>query len=232
MRSAWSVDGETLDRAVRGLGVAGAAELIDRAADHDDARPRARRRAGWQVGPLLGPRIPDLRAAQRRELVVTRWQATDHDDASVGQRRGASGLTRIAERSGADEDAELEIEALARARRRAVAADEEDVAAAELHRGMLHAWQVHVRTLGPFVGRWVVDEGGVGRGAAGVEAAGDEHATVRKRERAELRSRERQRRGAEPAVVLQVVDLGRLQEPRPLIATDDHQHPGEQRRPR
>src|SRR5437899_8045558 len=170
MRSAWSVDGETLDGAIRGFGVASATELIDRAADHDDARPRARRRAGWQVGPLLGPRVPDLRAAQRRELVVTRRQATDHDDAAVGERRGACRLTRIAERSGADEDAELEIEALARARGRAVAADEEDVAAAELHRRVLHARQVHVRTFGPFVGGRVVDEGRVGRGAAGVEA--------------------------------------------------------------
>src|SRR5438094_9943968 len=104
MRSAWSVDGETLDRAVRGLGVAGAAELIDRAADHDDARPRARRGTGWQVGPLLGPRVPDLRAAQRRELIVARRQATDHHDAAVGQRRGARGLTPIAERPGADDD--------------------------------------------------------------------------------------------------------------------------------
>src|SRR5438046_7048736 len=187
MRSAWSVDGETLDRAVRGLGVAGATELVDRASDHDDARPRARRGTGWQVGPLLGPRIPDLRAAQRRELVVARRQATDHDDAAVRQRRGARRLTRIAERSGADEDAQLEIEALARARGRAIAADEEDVAAAELHRGVLHARQVHVRTFGPFVGGRVADEGRVGRRAAGVEAAGDEHSTVRKRERAKLR---------------------------------------------
>src|SRR5207249_2892685 len=159
MRFAWSVDGETLDGAVRGLGVAGAAELIDRAADHDNARPRARRGTGWQVGPLLGPRIPDLRAAQRRELVIARRQATDHDDAAVGQRRRARCLAWIAERSGADEDAELEIEALARARGRAVAADEQDVAAAELHRGVLHARQVHVRTFGPFVGGRVVDEG-------------------------------------------------------------------------
>src|SRR5207247_15462 len=109
-----SVDGETLDGAIRRLGVARAAELIDRAADHDDARPRARRRTGWQVRPLLGPRVPDLRAPQWSELVVARRQAADHDDAAVGQRRGAGGLTRIAERSGADEDAELEVVALAR----------------------------------------------------------------------------------------------------------------------
>src|SRR5436309_11481821 len=79
-----SVHGETLDGAVRGLGVAGATELIDRPADHDDARPRARRRTRRQVGPLLGPWIPDLRAAQRSELVVARWQATDNHDAAVG----------------------------------------------------------------------------------------------------------------------------------------------------
>src|SRR5438105_951678 len=121
--SSGSVDRETLDGAIRGLGVAGATELIDRAADHDDARPRTRRRAGWQVGPLLGTRVPDLRAAQRRELVVARRQATDDNDAAVGKRRGARGLTRIAERSGADEDAELEVVALARPRSRAVAAD-------------------------------------------------------------------------------------------------------------
>src|SRR6266849_10558492 len=103
------VDRETLDGAIRGFGVTGATELIDRAADHDDARPRARRRARWQVGPLLGPRIPDLRAAQRSEFVVAWRQATDDDNAAIGQRRGACGLTRIAKRAGADEDAELEV---------------------------------------------------------------------------------------------------------------------------
>src|SRR5688572_16412082 len=112
-----SLDREALDGAIRDLSVASATDLIDDPADRDEARPRARCGARWQRAPVVAGRVPDLGAAERRELVVARWHAADQDDATVGQHGRLRGVTRFAERSGHDEAAEIRDVALARAGR-------------------------------------------------------------------------------------------------------------------
>src|SRR5688500_4795655 len=92
------MDGEAFDGAISRLCVAGATELIDDSADHEDARPRARRRARGKRAPLFAHRVPDLRALERSECLVARRHATDEDDSAVRKLRGACGETRFPQR--------------------------------------------------------------------------------------------------------------------------------------